>query len=389
MKIGVIKPDWGISGGFESVVARVEGDLRGAGHEVERVQVRVQKLPHRPFGLDVPDSSWSRAGEWFTHMAMLEAFRNLDVTSFDVVLTTQPPSYAVHHPRQLALFYHHLRAFYDLADVWVAAGRAPAAEHQVATSLLRAAEAPDLARATHVLAGSSRVRDRLHQFGDPTREIGLYHAPAPVVVDPDRQTYRDVLTVSRHEFTKRTELVVQALAIADRPGVLVGDGGRLPFVRSVSVRVARSDPAALTDKDLWLNTGVVTDPVDGPEHPRVRLAGRVDDPTLEALYRSALCVVAPAYDEDYGLTVLEAMAHARPVIVCRDGGGLTDLVVDGMNGLVVEPTGAAIAAAVERLAADPELVRALGAAGLETVRARSESAATAELLGALALVAEA
>ena len=98
-------------------------------------------------------------------------------------------------------------------------------------------------------------------------------------------------------------------------------------------------------------------------------------------------MVAPAYDEDDGLTVLEAMAHARPVIVCRDGGGLTALVEDGVNGLVVEPDGASIAAGIARLAGDPELAHAMGLAALETARARTVVRARNQLLEAVDRVA--
>jgi len=45
--------------------------------------------------------------------------------------------------------------------------------------------------------------------------------------------------------------------------------------------------------------------------------------------------------------------------VCRDGGGLVDTVTDGVNGFVVEPTGKAIAEAVDRLRQDPGLAASL------------------------------
>ena len=77
-------------------------------------------------------------------------------------------------------------------------------------------------------------------------------------------------------------------------------------------------------------------------------------------------MVAPAYLEDYGLTVIEAMSAGRPVVVCRDGGGVCLPVVDGVNGFVVEPTGRAIASAVSRLGADPDLARRMGAQARET-----------------------
>jgi glycosyltransferase involved in cell wall biosynthesis len=388
MRIALVKPDWRIRGGFETVVDRIEHDLRSAGHDVERVELDVVALPHAPFGVPVGDDVWSRSPEWFSHLAMLAHFRSVDVSWADLVLSTQPPSYAVRHPRHLSLFYHHARAFYDLEETWIAAGRAPRVLHETASAMLRNVEADDLAGVSHFLAGSPRIVERLRHYQGPDVPVSLYQSPAPTVPDVGTSTYDHVLTVSRHEFTKRTELVVQALALGRQRGVLAGDGGRLPFVRALASRCASPgfDPTELTATDLWLNTGL-TDVVDTVPHPNVRIAGRVSDDELERLYRTALCVVAPAYDEDDGLTVLEAMAHARPVIVCRDGGGLAAVVEDGVNGLVVEPDGTSIAAGIARLAADPESARAMGHAALETARSRSPGRARKQLIDALELVA--
>jgi len=390
MRIALVKPDWRIRGGFEVVVDHIEAELRAAGHEVERVKVDVAELPRTPFGVSVEDRVWSHSPEWFSHLAMLDRFRSLDVASADLVLSTQPPSYAVRHPRHLSLFYHHARAFYDLSDLWVEAGMAPRVLHEAAAAMLRDAEAQDLAGVTHFLAGSTRIVERLREYQGVDVPVSVYQYPAPIVADVDTTTYDHVLTVSRHEFTKRTELVVQALALGDRYGVLVGDGGRLPFVRSLATRIAvhACDPADLTARDMWLNMGLYQEREPTVENERIRLTGRVADEELDRLYRTALCVVAPAYDEDDGLTVLEAMAHARPVIVCRDGGGLTALVEDGVNGLVVEPDGASIAAGIARLAGDPELARAMGLAALETARARTAVRARQQLFDAVDRVAD-
>jgi glycosyltransferase involved in cell wall biosynthesis len=384
MRIAIVKPDWGIRGGFEVVADRVEEDLRGAGHVVERVDVPVAATPRAPFGAPVADEVWTRAPEWFSHLAMLEAFRTLDVRSADLVISTQPPSYAVDHPRQLALFYHHARAFYDLEEVWIAAGRAPRALHAASAALLRSAEAPDLAKVTHFLAGSRRVRERLHTYQGADVPVSLYESAAPDV-EAHEGELAHVLTVSRHEFTKRTELTVQALSLGTTPGVLVGDGGRLPFVRDLAGRIADGDldAATLTDQELWLNLGTVPGLPSMGASPQVRILGRVSDDEIAELYRDALCVVAPAYDEDDGLTVLEAMAYGKPVIVCRDGGGLTALVEDGVNGFVVEPDGASIAQAVARFAADPTLARTMGRAARERVASRTPEHARGQLLEAV------
>ncbi|NTW41774.1 MAG: glycosyltransferase, partial [Cellulomonadaceae bacterium] len=389
MKIAVVKPDWRIRGGFEVVVDRIESDLRGAGHQVERVEVDVPALAREAFGVVVPDPVWDRAPEWFSHHAMLAKFRSLDLSAYDLVLSTQPPSYAVSHPRHLAFFYHHARAFYDLEDVWIAAGRAPEVLHRTAAAMLRAAEAEDLAHVTHFLAGSERVAERLRHFQGPDTPVSVYTAPAPTPDPVDQSLLDHVLVVSRHEFTKRTELAVQAFALGRTRGVLVGGGGRLEGVRSLSADLASGsrDARTLTARELWLNDAVPAAATPGDGLANVSIVGRVEDDELDRLYGSALCVLAPAYDEDYGLTVLEAMSRGRAVIVCRDGGGLTAFVEHGVNGFVVEPDAAAIAEAVARLAGDHDLARRMGAAARRTAELHTAAAAREQLLAAVELVA--
>ena len=65
---------------------------------------------------------------------------------------------------------------------------------------------------------------------------------------------------------------------------------------------------------------------------RFNLLGRVANPT--ELYASLAVYVAPSVCEAFGITVLEAMAHGRPVIV-SEGAGASDLVTEGVDGFVV------------------------------------------------------
>jgi len=121
-------------------------------------------------------------------------------------------------------------------------------------------------------------------------------------------------------------------------GRRVGDGGRLPFVRDLDARLSSrgADLDAVGDAELWLNRGEAPRPGRAPAATEVgsnvRFTGRVPDAELAGLYRDALCLVAPAFREDYGLTAIEAMAFGRPVVVASDGGGLTAVVDDGVNG---------------------------------------------------------
>jgi len=165
---------------------------------------------------------------------------------------------------------------------------------------------------------------------------------------------------------------------------IVGTGGREAWARGLDHRFATgTDPTSLTAAELWCNTGQGGHAVPEGFRSNVEFAGRVDDAELARRVADAPCIVAPAFDEDYGLTAIEAMAQGRPVVVCRDGGGLAELVEHEVTGLVVEPTPAAIAAAVERLVGDPTLAASLGERGRARAAELSWDAADAELLAAV------
>ena len=57
-------------------------------------------------------------------------------------------------------------------------------------------------------------------------------------------------------------------------------------------------------------------------------------------------VCFPPFEEDYGFVTVEAFASRKAVITCRDSGGPAELVEDGVNGFVCEPTPAALARAL-------------------------------------------
>ena len=81
------------------------------------------------------------------------------------------------------------------------------------------------------------------------------------------------------------------------------------------------------------------------------------------LIRGADAVCLPSEAEALPMSILEAMALARPV-VATDVGGTVEQVVDGETGHLV-PAGdpEPIRRALLELAADPERARAMGAAG--------------------------
>src|SRR5436305_5681412 len=109
---------------------------------------------------------------------------------------------------------------------------------------------------------------------------------------------------------------------------------------------------------------------------RVAVRGRVSEAELQDAYAAADAFVLPAVvyrrvdTEGLGCVWLGAMNHRVPVIASAIG-GITDIVEDGVSGLLVPPGDApALAAALGRLAGAPDLAAGLGEAGYRRLRER-------------------
>jgi glycosyltransferase involved in cell wall biosynthesis len=99
---------------------------------------------------------------------------------------------------------------------------------------------------------------------------------------------------------------------------------------------------------------------------RVEYLGFVDEQRRASLFRGARLLALPSFEEGFGLTALEAMAAGVPVVASARG-SLPEVVGDA--GLLVDPDDAdSIAAALARIAGDPELWRVLRGRGLERSR---------------------
>jgi glycosyltransferase involved in cell wall biosynthesis len=155
-----------------------------------------------------------------------------------------------------------------------------------------------------------------------------------------------LLLLGRINRIKGQDLLIEALAllpkdIAARLEVrIVGDTFRNDVAREAALHAAV--------RDAGLETVVRFEPF-------------VADPA--PFYRWADVVAVPSrLPESLGRVAIEAMAFGRPPIVAKLG-GLTEIVEDGVTGWIVEPNdAAALAHAIARIATQPEIWSAFGAA---------------------------
>jgi glycosyltransferase involved in cell wall biosynthesis len=171
-----------------------------------------------------------------------------------------------------------------------------------------------------------------------------------------------VLTVGRAEAVKGQPVLVEAVAALGRRGfdveaTLVGGGSMLPALRN-RARELRVDE-------------------------QIHFAGHVAHEAVHAHYAAADVFCLPSFGEGVPVVLMEAMAAGLPVVASRVG-GIPELVEHGVCGFLVSPGRAdLIAAALERLADDPELRQRMGDAGRSIVAGRFDPSASGRRLAEL------
>ena len=101
-----------------------------------------------------------------------------------------------------------------------------------------------------------------------------------------------------------------------------------------------------------------------------------------SLLACADLLLLPGTSEGWGIVAMEAAAYGVPV-VAYDIAGVRDAVVDGMTGVLVEPSPAALATAACRILSDPAMWRRLSAAARERALTYSWDRCAMDLLGCL------
>ena len=323
-----------IDGGGRMIVRDLARAVRERGHEVDTVEI--------PF-----------LSSWDTMLEQMLAIRLMDVSeAADVLVAIRTPSYLLRHPNKRLWFIHHHRGAYDLWDTPYQ--DIPATPEGLGTrEAIIAADNLYLRESQRIFTNSQIVADRLSRYN--ALEAGVLYPP---LWEPERFTHAPaedyVFYPCRITGHKRQQLVVDAAChlATDVRVVIAGapdSPGQLAPLQETIARHGLEDRVQLIPR--WIT----------------------EQEKAELISRSAGVLYVPFLEDSYGYVTLEAFQARKPVITCSDSGGTLEIIEDAVNGLIVAPEATALAAAIDRLRADPAEASAMGERAFATLEAKQIS----------------
>ena len=300
---------------------------------------------------------------WMSHFArFVTRFARRQALPYDIVHANFFMSGMVAQQLKLALGIPYVITFHALGQVRrLAQGAAdafPPERSRIEAALMRQAdriiaECAQDRLDMEQLYGAAPERITIAPCGfDPAElwPVPRAAARAQLGLPPGRFT---VLQLGRMVPRKGVDTVIQGLALLrERHGVdaelLVAGGGQAGLD-------AASDPELARLGTLAQQLGI---------GGQVRFVGQQPRAALRLWYGAADVFVTTPWYEPFGITPVEAMACARPVIG-SEVGGIKSTVVDGLTGFLIpsrDPR--ALAERLAQLHADPALALRMGEAGL-------------------------
>ena len=328
VRIAVVTSSPPMAEGGHMVIAReLTRALREAGHDAHIIVT-----PQNRFGRQAS----AYLATWLTDVTSSEG------RPIDQVISLRYPSYAIRHRRHVCWLNHTMREYYDLWDTFSATLSAKGRlKERVRKTFIHAADRYLLTRLSRLFVQSRTVQQRIAIVA-----VGEFDGPVSAGAAarlPVRRLRRRVLLRLAPDAAEARGPARARAGDARGQRRSPGDCGR--GGRAGGARAARRASSA--------------SPIGS------RSAGRLTDDQLIAELATCRAVCFPPFQEDYGFVTVEAFAARKAVITCRDSGGPAELVKDGVNGFVCEPTPDAIGRAMRRLADDPALAERMGTAAFE------------------------
>jgi glycosyltransferase involved in cell wall biosynthesis len=231
---------------------------------------------------------------------------------------------------------------------------------------LRRARDFELRRAAYIYCPSAYLRRLVISWGIPSERVSVLPNPVPMLGEL-RETPRNGHTLAfAGRLTAQKSLARALEAVAGAEGVrfvIAGEGPDRPALEQRAAELGIAD--------------------------RVEFVGAQPRQRVVELFRSADATILSSSWENFPHTVVEALAVGTPVLA-MEAGGVSEVVRDGVNGLLV-PAGdtAALGEAVRRYFSDDALRERLSSAAAPSVAGYAPERVLGELEATLRRVARA
>ena len=371
MKIAIVGPSpvpFTIGGVENLLLGLCETINQNTSHQAELI-----KLPSREHDF------WSLIETYY-------AYYNLDLSHFDLIITTKYPSWMVRHQNSICYMVHTLRGLYDtyhftklptavkrgtpkidrLLD-YIEKNQNPNSLDEFFSMVFALKDncngvpkeyfefpAPFIRALIHYMdhfgLAQAGVR-KIYSISDTVRRRSDYYpqnSTVEVVYPPSKLQqfktgdYRYIFTVSRLDSPKRIDMLINAMKYVES---------------DVKLLIAGTGPQESMLHDL------------AKEDDRIEFLGFVNDDQVEEYYSNSLVIPFFPYDEDYGLVTIEAMMHKKPVLTTLDSGGPTEFVINGETGYVVNFDPKDIGKKLNYFALNPSEAKRMGENGYNRVKA--------------------
>lgn len=329
-------------------VALVHDFLREYGGAERVVEALHELYPEAPLFVAFADpdamgihwqrfANWDIRQTWLRHIPLIHkifsplrilapaAFRSLDLSEFDVVISSSNAYFAkavqVQKPAQHLCYCHtpprSLYGYSTMTD-WeknkVTKIFGTLINHVCRVMDVKMADGVDI-----FIANSEEVKHRISKYY--RRDAVVIHPPVNIPAEVPKKKKADgyFLYVNRLAFAKHPELAVQVATEMQLPLKVVGSGKILPELQAMAGET-------------------------------VEFLGSVGDEALHELYSGARALLYPVEDEDFGIVPVEAMGYGVPVIAHRSGGPKETIV--GLDDLKLSASRPATGIFFEELSAD-------------------------------------
>lgn len=369
MKIAIVSPSpvpFTIGGAENLAWGLCEAINKSTKHQAELI-----KLPSRE------RSFWDLIDTYYS-------FYKLDLSHFDMVISTKYPAWMIEHNNNIVYMLHTLRGLYDTYHLMKLPMEVDSENIKVKELLIYIEKhrtykdldkffeklyalkneknlepslfsfpGPFIRKLVHYMdycalsqggmkkwaAISKTVKNREDYF-PLNAEVEVIYPPT-IMKDVKYGEYKHIFFCSRLDSPKRIDMLVKAMKLAKS---------------DVKLYIAGTGPERENLEKL----------AEGDS--RIEFLGFVSDEDVEKYYANAICVPYFPYDEDYGYITIEAMLHKKPVITTRDSGGPNEFVNDGENGFVTDFDAKQIAEKIDWLCEHREEAKEMGEKAYDTVK---------------------